>query len=145
MLLLRVRPSRLESTFLLITHGIALLATFSSNLNCASSLLIAVCIIWSLIYHAGQWSGMCKPRVLEIQIATHQCSLQTTLQKRVTNLPQVLFYSEWLIVLRFVDLLYGSETRGLARPDQTIVHFLPDSLAEEEDRQLRCYLRFLRN
>ncbi len=145
MLVLRVRPSSLESAFLLVIHGIALLAVFSSSLNSPISLLIAVFILCSLMYHTGHLPGLDKPRLLEIQIAAHQCSLQTTHHKRVTNLPQVLFYSEWLIILQFVDLLYGSENPVASGPAQSIVHFLPDSLAEEEDRQLRCYLRFLRD
>lgn len=145
MLVLRVRPSLLECTCLLVTHGIALLAIFSSSLSPAISWSFATFIVSSLLYHTGQLPGLSKPHLLEIQIGAHQCSLQTTQQTRVTNLPQVLFYSEWLIILRFVELLYVSKSPGAKRPAQTVVHLLPDSLAKEEDRQLRCYLRFFRN
>lgn len=142
MLVLHIRNSRLELLFLLVAHVTALFALTLSRVSPVITGLLAVLVVFSLLFHTGLLPALCKPPLKEIQIAAHLCRLVTAQQQVETTLPRVLFFSEWLLLLQFEVLVHNSGQARITRPAQIIVHLLPDSLDRESDRRLRSYLRF---
>lgn len=143
MLVLPCKSSRIEWVFLQLCHGTAVFALFLSSLTPLLIALLGLLILCSLLYYSGCLPAVKRGRLQQITIAAHHCELQFTGGVLQATLPRVLFLSEWLIVLRFDELLH-IHSRGTVRvlPDAVVVRLLPDSLDENSDRLLRRYLRF---
>lgn len=141
MLLLRLKSSRIELLFLLACHGMALFALSQSSVTFVLLCVIAALVVGNLLYCTGLLPVR-QQRPQQIAIAAHQCVLEFPHRQLHTALPRIQFFSEWLIVLRFDELLHGSGQLRAKTPARVVVRLLPDSLDPDSDRLLRSYLRF---
>lgn len=142
MLVLRLKSSRIELLFLLACHGMSLFALSQSSVAPVLLCVLAALVVGNLLYCTGLLPHWQQQRPQQIAIAAHQCVLEFPHRQLHTALPRIQFFSEWLIVLRFDELLHGSGQLRAKTPARVVVRLLPDSLDPDSDRLLRSYLRF---
>lgn len=138
MLRLELKLSLIEFGCSFAGHVGALFALKLIALPLAVIAALGIAIGGSLIRLCLQARSTCPKRIQAIVIGQQQSWLQFSQEHVVTKLPQIRFFSEFLIVLDFVIESSAVHSNG----EKITVLLLPDSLSQAEDCRLRRYLRF---
>lgn len=142
MLSLPLRRSRLELLFTLCCHLLALLALTLTDLAPLLLGIVAALIASSLLYAIVCAVSSAFENLQRIDI-TDQNSILVYPDRHLTMTPpRVRYCSEWIIVLQFAPVRYTSPRVGVKGGRVITVRLFPDSLDNDDDRRLRCYLRF---
>ena len=102
-------------------------------------LLLLVLIVRSVFHvHRHHASGG-NQRVVACQLGSREALLVLPRERRRCELPETIFWSELVLVLRFKPLALNRRSRW--QPASWLI-LLPGALSEADHSRLRCYLCF---